>query len=86
MEEVTQEIHDALTRAHENSSKTIHKGKSSSNALLVLDGYEWECPACGEKGDYASIKKPFDRGIDACPNCSTGARSCSGSGREDRRA
>jgi hypothetical protein len=33
--------------------------------------YEWECEECGNRGDYADIRKPFDRGVDTCPQCST---------------
>ena len=35
------------------------------------EDYEWECPECGEKGDYADIRKPLDSGVDKCPQCST---------------
>lgn len=30
---------------------------------------EWRCPECGGEGVYAELRKPFNRGIDACPEC-----------------
>lgn len=35
------------------------------------DAIEWRCNECGEVGIYADIRKPFDSGVDCCPNCGT---------------
>ena len=32
---------------------------------------EWECPECHSRGQYQEIRKPFDKGVDSCPDCGT---------------
>lgn len=38
---------------------------------MSYEEYEWVCDECGNKGDYADIRKPIDSGVDQCPQCST---------------
>jgi hypothetical protein len=33
------------------------------------DRHEWECPECGQVGNYADIRRYTNSGVDCCPNC-----------------
>jgi hypothetical protein len=44
--------------------------RSLSGIAERVGNEEWECPECGQKGNYEDIRKPLDSGVDKCPNCS----------------
>ena len=42
----------------------------------MKDSHEWECPECGQIGNYADIRRVLDSGGDRCPDCRSPVECC----------